>query len=39
LLALDGFPELESFAKTGYEPAPPPEPKSGGWDLFSSFSK
>jgi len=40
LLALDGFPELESFAKTfDTELAPPPEPKSGGWDLFSSFSK
>lgn len=40
LLALDGLLELESFAKTGYEePAPPPETKSSGWDLFSSFSK
>ena len=40
LLALEGFPELESFAKTfDAELAPPPEPKSGGWDLFSSFSK
>lgn len=40
LLALDGFPELESFAKTfDTELAPPPEPKSSGWDLFSSFSK
>ena len=40
LLALDGFPELESFAKTfDTELAPPPEQKSGGWDLFSSFSK
>ena len=40
LLALEGFPELESFAKTfDTELAPPPEPKSGGWDLFSSFSK
>ena len=40
LLALEGFPELESFAKTGYEEfAPPQETKGGGWDLFSSFSK
>ena len=39
LLALEGVAELESFAKTEYEPAPPPETKSGGWDLFSSFSK
>ena len=39
LLALDGFPELESFATRYEEPAPPPETKSGGWDLFSSFSK
>ena len=40
LLALDGLPELESFAKTEYaELTPPPETKSGGWDLFSSFSK
>lgn len=41
LLALEGFPELESFAKTHYEePEPPPqETKSGGWDLFSSFTK
>ena len=40
LLALDGFPELESFAKRyDLEPAPAPETKSGGWDLFSSFSK
>src|ERR1044071_6738331 len=40
LLALDGLPEMESFAKTfDAELAPPPEAKSGGWDLFSSFSK
>jgi hypothetical protein len=40
LLALDGLPELESFAKRfDVEPAPPPETKSGGWDLFSSYSK
>src|SRR5215211_41818 len=39
-LALDGLPELESFARTEYsEPVPPPETKSGGWDLFTSFSK
>lgn len=39
LLTLEGLPELESFARTEYEPAPLPETKSGGWDLFSSFSK
>ena len=40
LLALDGLPELESFArKYDIEPAPPPETKTGGWDLFSSYSK
>jgi len=41
LLALDGLPELESFAKSpDEEPALPSEPaKGGGWDLFSSFSK
>ena len=38
-LVLDGFPELESFAKTADEGPPPQETKSGGWDLFSSFSK
>jgi HD-GYP domain-containing protein (c-di-GMP phosphodiesterase class II) len=39
-LTLDGLPELESFARTEYsEPVPLPETKSGGWDLFSSFSK
>ena len=40
-LALDGLPELESFAKTRDEEpaAPPEETRSGGWDLFSSFSK
>ena len=39
-LALEGLPELESFAKSrDEEPAPPPETKSGGWDLFSSFSR
>lgn len=40
LLALDVLPELESFAKRfDLEPVPPPETKSGGWDLFSSYSK
>lgn len=40
LLVLEGLPELESFAKRfDAEPAPPPETKSSGWDLFSSFSK
>jgi len=40
LLKLDGLPELESFARRyDLEPAPPPETKSGGWDLFSSYSK
>src|SRR5829696_228865 len=39
LLALDGFPELESFATRYEELAPPQETKGGGWDLFSSFSK
>ena len=39
LLALEGLPELESFATRYGEPAPPPETKRGGWDLFSSFSK
>ena len=39
LLALEGLPELVSFAKiVDAEPAPPEPPKSGGWDLFSSFS-
>jgi len=38
-LALDGLPELESFAVTGKPAAPPEETRSGGWDLFSSFSK
>src|ERR1041384_7695604 len=38
LLALDGLPELESYAKRyDLEPAPPLETKSGGWDLFSSY--
>jgi hypothetical protein len=38
-LALDRFPELESFAKT--EVAEPVEETrvNRGWDLFSSFSK
>jgi HD-GYP domain-containing protein (c-di-GMP phosphodiesterase class II) len=40
LLALDGLPELESFARRyDLEPAQPPETKTGGWDLFSSYSK
>jgi HD-GYP domain-containing protein (c-di-GMP phosphodiesterase class II) len=39
-LALDGLPELESFAQTAGEEAPlSEETRSGGWDLFSSFSK
>ena len=40
LLKLDGLPELESFARRyDLEPSPPPETKTGGWDLFSSYSK
>jgi HD-GYP domain-containing protein (c-di-GMP phosphodiesterase class II) len=38
-LKLDGFPELESFAKTEpVEPVEEPRP-THKWDLFSSFSK
>ena len=41
-LSLDGFPELESFAKTEIDELveePPPARQGRGWDLFSSFSK
>lgn len=40
-LKLDGIPELESYAKieTGELVEEPVSNKSGGWDLFSSFTK
>src|SRR5829696_3933933 len=37
-LALEPFPELESFATTEAD-EPVIESRSGGWDLFSSFTK
>jgi HD-GYP domain-containing protein (c-di-GMP phosphodiesterase class II) len=37
-LALEPFPELESFARTEAD-EPVVESRSGGWDLFSSFTK